>query len=439
MSIDFRLRDFFHPYAIWRLHRDFERNQWREPSELGALRNSRLAAMVDHALLHVPFYRELGRRLDLRPGDVKQPQDLAVFPVLRKDVLRLRRHEFTADNVDTSGAREVSTSGTSGEPVRLLMDRDANCLEFVYYWRHWGWGGFRLGDKFAELGSHYFLTRPRLGDRPWCWQPHLRRLILNSGRLSSASAREMAAAVNRFRPRFLKGTASSLYFFARSLQDAGINHLEFRCVFSTGESLLPAYRKVMEEVFGCRALDSYGHMERTVAVSECPEGGLHINTDYGVLQIDAEGDGNGSGGYPVLGTGLHNWVMPLIRYEVGDQVELEDGSCPCGRSFPLVRRLLGRSRDVIITPDGRYVTTLFLVPELVDGVDFVQFRQITSDRLMVSMVSGPGWSEASGRQILEYTTRLLGEGVTLQTDLVSSVDRLRDRSGKLRVVIGLDE
>ena len=76
----------------------------------------------------------------------------------------------------------AQTTGTMGEPLRFLIDKPSNVLEFVYYWRHWSWAGYRIGDRFAELASHYFLQRKssELGHV----QRGFGRLLLNSIRLS---------------------------------------------------------------------------------------------------------------------------------------------------------------------------------------------------------------------------------------------------------------
>lgn len=440
MSIDFRIRDFCYPTRIWRLHRQFEQNQWLDRESLRAYQERRLATILKQAVTQVPYYRD--RFSDL-PGNIDDRLPLEVLdrlPLLEKRDLSNRFSELEAANSSVYDPRLYTTSGTLGEPIRFYLDRDANSLEFVYYWRHWSWGGFRLGDRFAELGSHFFLARPQLGDRVSYWQPHLRRLLLNDSHLSSGEVRLMADGIRRFRPRFLKGTASSLYFLAMTLQEAGIDDLKFEAVFSTGETLVPLYRRTIEETLHCRVLDSYGHMERTVAVSQCREGGYHVNSDYGILQLVETRPGREEGTIigKVVGTGLHNLAMPLIRYVVGDEVEtaLEKEVCPCGRTLPLIRRVLGRTQDVVITPDGRYVTTLFLIPELVDGIRFIQFRQEIPAQLDILVVPNGKWDEQARLRVLNYVDRLVGPSIELRLEMAEDVDRLRDASGKLRVVVG---
>src|SRR5690606_474062 len=84
----------------------------------------------------------------------------------------------------------------------------------------------------------------------------------------------------------------------------------------------------------------------------------------------------------VLVTILHSFPMPLIRYEVGDYAVAGTG-CECGRSWPVIDRILGRERSIVQFPDG----TKRFVP--IDGLDWTdiapinqwQFRQEEPTRI----------------------------------------------------------
>jgi phenylacetate-CoA ligase len=442
MSIDFRIRDFFHPHTIWQIHRSLERTQWLPPDELEEYQESRLARVLDQAFRQVPYYRDLLGSLGLQRSDFRSAGDLRHLPVLTKDTVQNRSEALVAANAPRYSPTTYNTSGTSGKPLHFYLDRGANALEFAYYWRHWSWGGFKLGNRFAELNSHYFLKRPALADAPFRYQPHLRRLLMNSGQISRGRTRILADAIRRYRPRFLKGLASALYFLALTLQEARISDIRFECVFSTGELVTKMHRGLIESVFGCRLLDSYGHMERTVAISECLQGGYHINSDYGLMQFeDLRPSEDGTGTLArVIGTSLYNFAMPLIRYDVGDEVELlpDERRCPCGRSLPLVAAIRGRCQDIILTPEGNYVTALFIVPELVRGVRFIQFVQDREDQLEVRLVPSPMFSDETSRHLLVHTRRLVGERMHVRVRIVEDADLIRDRSGKVRSVIGYD-
>ncbi len=99
------------------------------------------------------------------------------------------------------------------------MDKSANVLEFVYYWRQWSWAGYRLGDRFAELTSHFFLKSEGRAGQLIHLQRLTRRLLLNSLNIGRENVRLFAGALRDYRPKFLKGIASALYYFALFLRE----------------------------------------------------------------------------------------------------------------------------------------------------------------------------------------------------------------------------
>jgi len=441
MSIDFKLKDFFHPREILALHRTLQKTQWLPREELQEYQELRLQEIIRHTYHSVPYYRRLFDRLSLTPDEIQRVEDLQKLPLLAKDVVRDQGPALVAVDSRRYKPKAYATSGTSGEPLVFYLDKNANALEFVYYWRYWGWAGYRLGDRFAEMGSHYFLERPKLNNAAFHYQPHLRRLHLNSGRVSRPGSIEMAGAIRKYKPRFLKGVSSALYFFASSLREAGINDLSFKAVFSTGEVVTRLYRKTVESVLNAPLLDSYGHMERTVSISQCLQGGYHVNSDYGVLELVEQSSGSSGTDFTgrAVGTSLYNLAMPLIRYDIGDEIETysEPKSCPCGRTLPLVKAIHGRSEDVVVTPDGNFITSLFIVPEFVEGIRFVQFIQVSAEEMEVRVVPNPVWSEKEEQKLMQYTRRLLGPSMNVRLALTSAHNLVRDQSGKIRSVIGM--
>jgi phenylacetate-CoA ligase len=361
MSIAFRVRDYFHPVLIGRLWHEFERNPWLSPDELKHRQEKRLQSIITRAYEAVPHYRKLFDQASLKPEDIQTLDDLPRLPVLSKKEVLDAGLELRATDRARFHTVEYHTSGTSGQPLSLLRDKHANALEFVYYWRHWSWAGYRLGDSFAMLVSRHFLTQCS-ADSTSDWQPHLRRLLLNCNLISPSTAGTMARELERKGCQILKAAASAAYHLALNMHETGIRPQPLRAVISTDEALLPHQRDMIEKVFGCCVLDSYGHMEGTVAISQCREGGRHVNTDYGILEFtnvrpSADGSTLLAEG---IGTGLHNRVMPFIRYLIDDTFELfpEPQTCPCGRTFPLIKAIHGRQIETIVTPDGRFVTSL---------------------------------------------------------------------------------
>jgi phenylacetate-CoA ligase len=431
MSVEFRIKDFFHPLSILKLRRFLEKSQWFSDERLQEYQLSRLQRILDHAYTNVPYYRALFNREGIFPREFTCLEDLQKIPPLTKELVKKNKHFLVARNAERFSPISCRTSGSTGEPVEFYLDRPSNVLEFCYYWRHWSWAGYRLGSLFSELASHHFLTHPKRKNDIYSFYRPGRRLLLNSILLSYDRIGHYVVALRKYRPRFLKGLASTLYVFALLVKEKGIDDLEFEAVFSTGEMLLNQHRKTIEEVLHCKVYDSYGHMERTVAISECPCGGYHLNSDYGILEVQKETGGNMPGGGTVLGTGLYNFSMPLIRYEVGDMVEAdhENSCCKCGRGLPLIKKIHGRKEDVIVTPDERIITSAFTLFELVNDIELGQIVQEKKDRIVLRIVPAAGYGPESERQLIDGLRNFVGQDICIKIDYTSK-EKIKPGDGR---------
>jgi phenylacetate-CoA ligase len=264
--------------------------------------------------------------------------------------------------------------------------------------------------------------------------------------MTSATVDAYVAAIRKHQPLFLKGLPSALYYFSLFLREKGTDDISFKAVFSTGEILSPRFRKLIEATFRCKVYDSYGHMERTVAISECPCGGLHINPDYGVLELIRQNDmgpgsaGNGSGPpgvrAKVLGTSLYSYSMPLLRYEVGDLVQIgNEQDCECGRKFPLVHSFEGRQSEVIITPQGKVVTAAFLIFEGIAEILAGQIVQESIAELRLRVVTTPQFSNSHEKQLVSALRTLVGQDMKIAVERYANFDSLKHAGGKIRSVI----
>jgi phenylacetate-CoA ligase len=446
MALEFKLGDFAHPLEILKLRSRFKKSQWYTEEEQVLYQERLLRRITEHSYRHVPYYRDLFDSIRLKPADIRRLSDLNKLPLLTKAVLRAQFGRLEASNSHAYGPRVLRTSGTTGQRTQFLVDRRSNALEFVYYWRYWNWAGYKLGAPFAEFSSVFFSADDARSLLPTWHQRSTNRLLLNSRVLSDARVRSFVAAIRRHRALFLKGLPSVLYYFALSLRRQGVNDISFKAVFSTGETLVPRVRKLVEEMFGCKVYDSYGHLERTVAISECPRGGLHLNPDYGIcefvrqddLRAEFAGATYSGTGYParIVGTSLYNFSMPLLRYDVGDIVLVEpEKKCACGRQFTLVSAIAGRQSEVIMTPEGGAVTAAFLVFEDVPDILGGQILQESLNELRVRIVPDSQFSAAAEARLTSRIRTLVGPTMRITMERCAGVDELRGESGKVRAVV----
>jgi phenylacetate-CoA ligase len=86
-------------------------------------------------------------------------------------------------------------------------------------------------------------------------------------------------------------------------------------------------------------------------------------------------------------TPLHNFAMPLIRYELGD-LAIPGRPCRCGRAHPVLAQVLGRARNMLLLPDGtrRWPVLGIRAMRAAAPIRQAQFVQVTRTRLEVLLV-----------------------------------------------------
>jgi len=130
-----------------------------------------------------------------------------------------------------------------------------------------------------------------------------------------------------------------------------------RFILSSGEMLYPAMRATISEVFGCPVYNRYGAAEVGRVAAECKNGRLHVfsfNNHVEILNSDGSPTLPGDVGRVVV-TSLHNYAMPLIRYDIGDLARVSSGTCSCGSLLPSLDEICGRVVHYFVRPEGSLV------------------------------------------------------------------------------------
>lgn len=415
---------------------DLARTQWYDTEQLMVLQDEKLRRMVHWAATHVPFWRERFADLGLRPDDIGTAADLARLPVLEKDEVQREHARLVAEPYrDSKEADRYHTSGTTGRPVELVIDHDCLQMEKAYTWLHRSWGGVSLGDATAAFVG--FPVVPTGQRRPpfWVHDSVENRTIFSLQHLAAEHLPAYADALAALAPRMIYGYPTAISIVARHLRATGDTRVRPRAVFTASETLLPHHREAMEAAFGCRVFDWYGASEMIANIVQCEEGSYHVKAEYGVVEVlrpDGTPCGPGEEG-ALVGTGLNNLAMPLLRYRVGDAVVPRAGSCPCGRGGALMERITGRLEDVLVTPDGRWLTRLDFVFKGIEGVEEAQLYQEDPRRVTVRVVPRTGFDGTQRGRIEANLRDRVGKGMEIAIVEVESIPRTA--GGKFRYVV----
>jgi phenylacetate-CoA ligase len=165
---------------------------------------------------------------------------------------------------------------------------------------------------------------------------------------------------------------------------------------------------------------------------------LHINEEHAVVEVVGEDGAPVPEGEPgmVCVTDLVNFSMPLIRYVVEDVAVMQSEPCECGRAHRRLRKIIGRTADFLKRRDGSLVAGVSLVEltlTAIDGIAQLQLVQEVPDKLIVNVVPGAGFGDATVRALQKQFAESLGSGIEFDIRQVAALTQ--EKNGKYRFAI----
>ena len=321
-------------------------------AQIGLVRE-RLADIVGFAIRNVPFYKRYAHlEKDLEASNIFDV--LKELPIVGKEEIKSEPSAFIAE-----GRRDYATSrtsGTTGTPLYVHMDKYTFMLGDALWWRRTLWAGLGRKDWIARLvGDPVVPLKEKEPKKPWVVSMIDRRIYLSTFHLSRDTALSMGEFLNRKRPAFIMGYPSSLEILCSYLAESGFQ-AEWRPkkILFSSEPMYTHQERIIKRVFESEIRGLYGSGEKVISASQCEAGTYHLSLVDGYLEGQF---GIMENRQPGAVTTLTNKVMPLIRYEIGDVIKAEPSlNCPCGRTLPAIDPVITKQEDWVITPSGRKIS-----------------------------------------------------------------------------------
>jgi phenylacetate-CoA ligase len=372
----------------------------------------RLTALVRHAADHVPYYRRRFREANLKPEDIRGPEDLSRLPVIRRSELQqLSDTDLLPDNMPTKALTTFKTSGTTGRPLAIRVSpfdlHINNMLSLRILLHH----GMRPWHRKMSVRADTDVPR----DHAW----HARLGLFRRAWISAqGSGDHWVETLRAFRPHYLFGYGLTLRLMARALQAHSEAGVRPRCVLATSGVLDRATREEIGQGFGCPVFDVYASWEGGIMAWECKHcGAYHVNSDWVILEVlkDGRPARPGEEGEVVI-TNLHSFGMPFIRYAQGDIVAIPADTTPCAISLPTLAGIHGRVADMIMLPSGESLSphAFFQLMDHMPGIARWRLTQTEYDTFVAEIVCGDGCDASLDQYIQAGLTRLVGAPVQLQ-------------------------
>jgi phenylacetate-CoA ligase len=437
---------------------EMQRAQWLPANVLQERTESRLSRLLRHAAENVPFYREAYRRLDFSPGQLQTVADLQQLPIVSKAIFRQHPIEqFLAVNVPAHRRLEWTTSGSTGEPFKFYLDREMMPIVYASHLFYDSWFSLNPFDRHVRimappvaepaLPQNTPLTarlRYKVNSRLQAAYEANTQRRFSMFDLNEARAKEIYECIEKFRPRYILGYTSTLSSVADDLLRRNLRlSRPLSGVMTIAETLTPHRRQLIERYFGAPIINRYGLREFKFwcaqSCSESPDM-FHVNTElvtWEIVRQDGTLASPGELGRVVL-TNLHNYAMPFIRYDTGDLAVAGTKSCVCGRGFPLVDQLEGRSTECVLTPSGKMINPVSLGQYLfvsLDYVDAIRQYQLVVERpnqMRLLVVPSAIFTSETRARLQRHMAELVGEDVSLEVEIVEEIPL--EKSGKRPII-----
>jgi phenylacetate-CoA ligase len=404
--------------------------------EIVEFQNRRLRSIVEHAYHRVPYYRRLFDSAGVLPRHIRTVADLSRIPVTSKSDLRaLPLSDLVARGVDASTLIEHTTGGSTGEPFtirrswieeRILGELRRRTLRLY---------GATSGSLVVVATFHH---RPHRNDKQFA------ELVLNAfGRYRVRSLfcleppETLLRQFSELKPDVIGGYAGILSRLAGVIKESGQTIRPPQFVLSGGEVLTKNAARRISEAFGAPLYDTYGSHEFSRIAWECPVTREYHRCDDGVITEVLRGDEpveSGDAG-ELVGTALHSYAMPFIRFRLADVVTRGSDVCGCGQPFSTLKGIQGRVVDYFTMPDGSllhpYVLAHALRDQALAWVAQYQLIQESARRIVVRAVPLKAPSEEDIILMKNTAESVIGKEVAFEIELVNDIP-LEDR-GKFRV------
>jgi len=432
---------FFYKYSWARpdARRAFEeatKNQMLPPDALEALSWKRTRDLLEYAYEHVPYYRDKFQSVRLNPADITKPEHFPQVPVLTREELQANTARLISREARPHDLKASTTGGSTGQPVKVYHEKKV--VRSAMLWRVLQWWDLPPDVDTASIYRNVASDwRSRVLSALFWWPT--RRILLDASAIDEASIGRFVQDMMRIRPQLVHAYVGALDHVAGYILEKKIHIPAPKVIWSTCSPLTAVQERRIERAFGAPVFDHYGCCEVYWLSAQCPvKEGLHIFQD--VVRLEFLDDN----GHPVPAgqsgrvaiTDLQNRLFPLIRYVNGDRGRGLSRPCSCGRTLPLMDKVVGRVSDAMRLPDattvaGEYLTTIFDdAPDAVHRFQVVQRSDYSIDILVV-----PNPSYPHCQQVLDTVrSRLVQKTRNAVPVRIAAVDSLPSATGKLHFV-----
>jgi phenylacetate-CoA ligase len=365
-----------------------------------------LSRLLKETLQNVPFYQK-NVKLDpdsINPGNAIET--LFEFPFISKQDIMNSPADFVSKKFIKFFLIHITTSGSTGRGLGLYKAFNEIQIEHAFIDDLWSTLGCDKKAKILRLGADAIVPV----DRYPC-QIKGRRLFVSPRHLNDNWLPQIMNEIETFNPDFIHSYPSCLEILARYVQDNN-RELKIKGILLASEEVRNEQLDLFSNVFDTPICFFYGASEQVLLGYGCYDGKsicYHFNPLYGIVENLKD-----EYGLELVGTGLWNYAMPLIRYRTEDYGELnqEISACGvCGKSTKTVQHLDGRRQNFLTTKYGTKFSGLSVYTDYFtwDYVSSFQYVQKKPGEIEFHIVPKDNFTDEVEMRILEAQKKKLSD------------------------------
>lgn len=330
----------------------------------------KLNELLNYAYMNSEYYRDIFKKNNIHPKNIKSVKDLYMIPILnKKDLIE------NSSKIQTKKGKEKlfysETSGSTGKPLVFYRNKDWDAWHRASVLRGMSWYGVKPWERNGYLWGYNLSLKRRI-------QTILLDYMVNRFRLFSYKDSEIECFIKKMpKAVFLSGYSSMIYEIAKKINntryDCEDKRIDLKLIKGTSEKIYDKYQEEAILAFGKKITSEYGAAEAGIIAFECPKGKMHINMETVVVEEKEK---------QIVVTNLVSSSFPIIRYKLGDYIEMEkEANCECGMKHPIIKEITGRVGKKIYGTKNTYpsLTLYYVFKNLArDHKMIVNYRAIQS-------------------------------------------------------------
>lgn len=357
------------------------------------------------------------------------------LPILNKEVIRQE-----LKNIQTIPAKSgivSKTGGTTGKSLEIVFSHEDMQERFAMLDDFRSKAGYELGKKTAWFSGKDIITDKDVKNKRFWKTDYLHKVRYYSTFYISESYLDYYLQnIINYRPEYLIGFPSSILEIVKHGRKKGVVFPEgiVKAIFPTAETVTPAIREDLESFFNTKVYNQYASSEGAPLIYECIKGNLHIDIRSGVFEVLDEDDQPTNNGRMVV-TSFTTTGVPLIRYDIGDVLELSDVVCNCGNNNPLAKAIHGRVDDYVYSPTRGKINLGNISNALKDTYGIRRF-QVVQDKLTDVVINiqidKTVYNDKVEKVFLQNLKDRLGSEMGISLNFMNEIPV--EKSGKFRLV-----